>query len=287
MTLGDYLALWLDTYIAAGRSQSTYTGYQQALRHLADDTRGAALVAPALPMMLQRDIYMLAAKYSRQAQILYAVLHCACVRAVRMGYMANNPMDRVDKPQHRPRVMRWLSQRQLMAYMDAAADSPAYVRLALLAVCGLRRGEALAITPDDVDLARQMLLVRRQVLRGVISPLKTPTSHRDIPLEDGMLRLLRGRDDYGTTSATVLAREHGKVLQAAGLPHVTLHEMRHTCATTMIGAGVPMMVVQHYLGHSGYQITADTYGHVAVDDLRRAAQVFGSVVGSYQQMMAL
>lgn len=287
MTLGDYLAVWLDTYVAPARAQNTYKGYQQAIRHLADDTRGTAMVAPALPMLLQRDIYTLAARYSRQAQLLYAVLHCACVRAVRMGYVDNNPMDRVDKPQHRPRVMRWLTQRQLMAYMDAAADSPAYVRLALLAVCGLRRGEALAVQRGDVDIARQVLMVRRQRQAGQDVPLKTMSSRRDIPLEGGMMTLLLGRDDYGTASPSVLAREHGKVLQAAGLPHVTLHEMRHTCATTMIRAGVPMIVVQHYLGHSGYQITADTYGHVGVDDLRRAAQVLGGAVGSYQQMMAL
>lgn len=287
MTLGEYLKIWMDAYVVPCRAYNTQQGYRQALRHLTPQTLGVQLEDPALPMMVQGDIYRLAATYSRQGQILYAVLHCALGRAVRMGYLTASPMDKVDKPQHRGRARRWLTGQQLAAYMAAAAESPAYVRLALMGVCGLRRGEALAVMPDDVDAGRQLLMVRRQVQRGEHVQLKTASSRRDVPLRGGMLMLLTGRDDYGTATATDLAREHRGVLAAAGLPYVTMHEMRHTCATTMIGAGVPLVVVQHYLGHSGYQVTADIYGHIGVDDMRRAAGVFDGVVGAYQLGLAL
>lgn len=287
MLLGEYLAGWLTAYIEPCRAKSTVQGYRAALRHLSEGARAADLGDPGLAMILQADIYTLARNYSRQAQILYAVLHCAMRRAVRMGYIMVSPMVRVDKPRHRGRAMRWLTVPQLARYLDAAADSDLYVRLALMAVCGLRRGEALAVEPGDVDAARELLMVRRQRQGAEVVPLKTECSRRDIPLRGGMLMLLLNRDDYGECSEATLAREHKRVLDAAGLPRVTMHELRHTCATTMIGAGVPMMVVQNYLGHSGYQVTADIYGHVAGDDLRAAAGVFDGIVGNYQQMMAL
>lgn len=287
MVLGDYLELWLDTYIAPGRAHSTYTGYRQALRHLAGDTMAAELGDHALPLMMQRDIYALAKRYSRQAQVLYAVLHSAMGRAVRMGYVDVSPMGRVDKPHHQRRAMRWLTRAQLADYLGAAAQDPEYVRLALMAVCGLRRGEALAVTPESVDAARRVLHVRQQIQRGRLCVVKTATSARDVPLQRGMLGLLLGRDEYGTTSASQLARAHARVVAAAGVPAVTPHELRHTCASTMICAGVPMMVVQRYLGHSSYQVTADIYGHVAGDDLRAAAGVIDDYVGVWQQSMAL
>jgi integrase len=58
-------------------------------------------------------------------------------------------------------------------------------------------------------------------------------------------------------------RQHSfaPLLKRAGLPHVRLHYLRHTCATLLLGKGVHPKFVQELLGHASVAITLDTYSH--------------------------
>ena len=51
-------------------------------------------------------------------------------------------------------------------------------------------------------------------------------------------------------------------LKKAGLPKIRFHDLRHTCATLMLQAGVNVKVVSEMLGHSTVTLTLDTYSHV-------------------------
>src|SRR5215469_58146 len=53
-----------------------------------------------------------------------------------------------------------------------------------------------------------------------------------------------------------------KLLKVAGLPNVRFHDLRHSAATVLIAAGVPLKVVSELLGHSSVATTADIYAHV-------------------------
>ena len=53
-----------------------------------------------------------------------------------------------------------------------------------------------------------------------------------------------------------------RALDAAGLPRVRVHDLRHTAATLLLGQGVHPKVVQELLGHSSVTLTLDTYSHV-------------------------
>jgi integrase len=52
------------------------------------------------------------------------------------------------------------------------------------------------------------------------------------------------------------------LLKKAGLPHIRFHDLRHTCATLVLGKGVHPKFVQELLGHATIAITLDTYSHV-------------------------
>ena len=61
----------------------------------------------------------------------------------------------------------------------------------------------------------------------------------------------------------LLHRSFKPLLENAGLPHsVRFHDLRHTCATLLLGKGVHPKLVQELLGHSKVSITLDTYSHV-------------------------
>lgn len=142
-----------------------------------------------------------------------------------------------------------------------------------MATCGLRRGEALGLQWSDIDANSGLLHVRRQRLRidgsYLARPLKSAASLRDLPLPAPVLSELaafhsaQGVRALGgwivDLSPEGLARAHAAALTAAGLPHVTLHGLRHSMATVAVDAGCPVRVLQSILGHSRYTLTADLY----------------------------
>jgi integrase len=71
-------------------------------------------------------------------------------------------------------------------------------------------------------------------------------------------------------------RDFLKILEAAGLRRVRLHDLRHTAASLMLTQGVPARVVMQVLGHSQIAITLNTYSHVAPELSRSAADRAGA-----------
>jgi integrase len=70
-----------------------------------------------------------------------------------------------------------------------------------------------------------------------------------------------------------------RLLASAGLPRIRFHDLRHTCATLPLRAGVPPKVVQETLGHASVTLTLDTYSHVLPDVQERAAAVLDAALG--------
>ena len=160
----------------------------------------------------------------------------------------------------------------------------------LLLVTGLRRGEAIGLRWEDVDLDSRGLFVVQQITevngRPVVGTPKTKRGVRLVPVDSETVALLcRHRegqqlersawgpewDDEGL----VFTREDGsplrpgyvtrhfeKLAQDAGLPPLRLHDLRHANASLALQAGVDLKVVSERLGHSQLAVTADLYTHV-------------------------
>lgn len=60
----------------------------------------------------------------------------------------------------------------------------------------------------------------------------------------------------------LITRFFKPLLKRAGLPDIRFHDLRHTCATLLLGKGVHAKFVQESLGHATISITLDTYSHV-------------------------
>jgi integrase len=60
----------------------------------------------------------------------------------------------------------------------------------------------------------------------------------------------------------LVTRSFKPLLRRAGLPDIRFHDLRHTCATLLLGRGVHAKLVQELLGHSTISVTLDTYSHV-------------------------
>ncbi len=176
----------------------------------------------------------------------------------------------------------------LAAVQDTRLEGIVTVGLA----CGLRPGERLGMTWDCVDFERHLLHVRNGLSSAdgkyqLIEP-KTRRSRRSLPLPDlaGLaLRRQHARQsedrlkagerwhepidglvfttDLGAPrNASTVTHQFRLQLRNAGLPHRTMHQLRHGCATLLLAQGVDLKTVSSILGHSQISLTANTYAGV-------------------------
>lgn len=174
-------------------------------------------------------------------------------------------------------VMIW-TPAQTGRFLDSAADDRLYALFHLVVFTGLRRGEACGGHWDDVDLDARTLAVRWQVVQHgwatVLDTPKTAGSEATVALDADTVAVLRKhrvsqhRDRLAagaawTDSRLVFTTPTGKRLHpadvtdhfheladAAGLPPVRLHDLRHGAATIALAAGVDMKVISSRLRHS-------------------------------------
>jgi integrase len=173
--------------------------------------------------------------------------------------------------------------------LDVLQETPYFVYYCLLLYTGLRRGEALALRWKNVDLNNGKLQVEETVYRlhdgeYLIKEPKTKHSKRSVSLPESMRLLLmeyRGEQerlftDIGQTLSPEnfmfvridnglpfdpdsLTKTFSKAIRKTELPHIRLHDLRHTHATLMLRAGIHPKIVSERLGHANIGITLDTY----------------------------
>lgn len=144
----------------------------------------------------------------------------------------------------------------------------------LMARTGLRLGEALALRWEDVNLEERRISVRRSVLRGKVSELKTSSSRRDVDVNGRLwaaltsyaspLTVIKGWIfTSGVGPMTHVSAEVAFRLAArrAGLPpHFTPHSLRHTFASQLLATGASLEYVKRMLGHASITLTSNLYG---------------------------
>ena len=166
----------------------------------------------------------------------------------------------------------------------------AFLLVTMLAVTtGMRQGELLGLKWEDLDFEAGTLQVRRtlstQAGRGFsFSPPKTAKGRRSIKLPEVAKRSLKKHrkaqleermklaglwEDNGLVFATRLGTPVGRqelvmrsfkpLLIKAGLPDIRFHDLRHTCATLLLGKGVHAKFVQELLGHATISATIEKY----------------------------
>lgn len=214
-------------------------------------------------------------------------------RAFSRNEVALNPTTALELPAVRGRRERYASPDEaerligILAKRDRALWSVAFY-------AGLRLGELLALTWDNVDLATGVIRVRRSYderSRSFVEP-KSRAGRRDVPiatvLRDALVEhkmdtrdegLVFGRtpdQPFSASAASARAKrawvaaerkrkaslEAGETASKVPVVPIGLHEARHTYASLMIAAGVNAKALSTYMGHSSIAITLDRYGHL-------------------------
>lgn len=305
MTVGAFLLRWLEASRQRIRP-STWRGYETNVRVYLIPAFGKVELAKLTPSQVERMTADLEAsgRAPRTAAMARTILRRALADAQRDG-LAHRNVAALARPPHVPgRALEagrdYLTAEQLRQLISVAALHPLGPLVTLAASTGLRQGEILGLSWPDVDRDAGRLTVRRSLARVhgggfALAETKTRRSRRTIDLPKAARAALErqsglqetARDAAGTawqdvdelvfTDAVGRALRgsdvnHGfhRLLDAAGLPSIPFHGLRHSCATAMLAAGIPLKTVSDHLGHSTIVVTADRYAGLT-PELRRDA----------------
>lgn len=275
MRLYEWLEMWL-LIITPIRSPRTIDSYRHALKHLPSDFVGLLLqdVTPAAWQLAVNTVY---GELPRQAQILHAALRAAWRMGQKQGVIPpdRSPWLYVAAPVHHPKPILYLTPAEMSSYARAARDTDAALPLLLMLLLGLRRGEVLGLKWSQIDERAQYIMIDAQIVNGTECKPKSRSSVRQVPICAEICTIL---DQYGDKTSSFcynggvkrLYAAHAAALTAAQLPPVTLHGLRHSCATAALSAGAPITAVQHLLGHRHFSTTANIYSHALLDPQRDA-----------------
>lgn len=218
----------------------------------------------------------------RQAHV---VLRLIFGSAVQDGYLIRNPAVGVKLPRLEHREAAFFEPEVVDALVDAL-ESPYDLLTAVMGVCGLRWGEAVALRRCHADLLRRRLRVEESLAEVsghfVWGPTKSHT-RRSVPLSPGLITGLASHLERLDTDPRALLFTGPKggplryryflmgpwrgALASLGLPAVGVHVLRHSAAARMIAAGASAKTLQTVLGHRSAAFSLTVYGHLFDADL--------------------
>jgi integrase len=194
------------------------------------------------------------------------------------------------------------------SFLAAAKVHRLHALFVVALALGLRRGELLGLRWSDVDFRTGQLRVWQtlQRVRGegiVFGPPKSRRSRRVLTMPAVVVQALRHHreqqnserkaagdewEETGLVFTTASGRHveprnlntaYGRLLARTGVRPIRFHDLRHTCATLLLGGGVSARVVMEILGHSQIAVTMNIYGHVMPAMQQEAAGEIDAALG--------
>lgn len=222
--------------------------------------------------------------------------------AVKMGYIAHNPKDKFTMPR-KPNsidddenICEFYDKETLtvvLKTLEQHATPQWYTFFRLLAFSGMRKGEALSLTWEDIDFTAKTIRITKTLTTGlnnvpIIQTAKTKTSKRKIQIDDATLSVLKrwkklqaeqllangfnAMNDkqlvFCKMKKNILLYENepyvffSRFCKEHGLKRIKIHGFRHTHATLLLESGASMKVVQKRLGHTNIATTMNIYAHI-------------------------
>ena len=303
-TVKQFLERWVHATAPRVSEGSAYK-YRSCIRRRINPFIGDRPLQRLNELIIQELYSTLTAKGYAPRTVLevHTILDTALSQAVAWRILRYSPTDGVRPPtaqEPAPAVWSADEAEAFLALAEACSDRYAPIwRLGLDS--GMRLGELLALTWQDVDFQRGVVSIRRTLTRNskggwrLGEHPKTSKSRRSIALAAETLAALRrhkarqaerrlaagptwtdldlvfDRGDGSWFNPSTVQGAFATAVVRAKVPRLTPHGMRHTMATLMLVAGIHPKIVQERLGHNSIQMTLDRYSHVTATMQQDAA----------------
>jgi integrase len=308
VTVGEWLDTWLTQLPPSVKSVNTIDNITWAVQHHLKPAIGARRLRDLSPDDIDAMLRAKAAAgMSRSSLVrLHNVLNRALRLAERRGKLSRNVAVLVDVPTGPMRRSRSLSIEQAKALLAAAEADPLEALYKTGLMLGLRPGELLGLTWDDIDFERGVLRVTKTLKRErgtlLLGDPKTGASRRALSMPAPVADALRAHkatqatarlaaatwDDRDLVFSTSIGRPldpsnlrrgFSKLTEEAKIGHWHPHELRHSAASILSASGVPIEQIADVLGHAGSRTTEAVYRHLIEPTVRHAAAPMESLFG--------
>jgi integrase len=310
--LDTFLRAWLADHVTSTVRARTADNYRsQVERHIIPALGGHKLVdvRPA-DILAYRNDRLVEGLSPRTVSHHLKAIRAALTYAMREGYVDRNVASLVPGPHIPTTDVRPLTLAQAFTLLDQVKGDPYEAVYVLAVTLGMRQGEILGLTWGDVDGDR--LTIRKSLVwlhgRATLEDTKTDSSRRTLTLPrravealerhlhrqgedraiskewnpkwDAAPLVFTDRDGYAV-ERTVITRALYRHLDAAGLPRVTFHQLRHgLVGIAKQDFGIATEDISGIVGHSSKAETTDTYMHLDDRSAELARQWDGSQNGT-------
>lgn len=238
--------------------------------------------------------------------------------AVNIGVINDNPMKKILTPKvsgTKKKIGFFEADelKQFLSYVEALDPNKLYTFFRLLAYSGMRKGEAYALTWDDIDFEKNKISITKSLSRGenktvYVSPPKNPTSVRIISMDKSTMNILKrwkntqkqllmmlghptskkdqilfstDKNEYykPTIDANWLRNIYKQEIVPTDFKRISTHGLRHTHASLLFEAGASFKAVQERLGHADIATTMNIYTHVTKKVSDGTGDLFANFVG--------
>lgn len=200
-----------------------------------------------------------------------------------------NIMHKVDRPRNLEpkKEMKFWTREQFAAFIAKVDDPVREAFFRTLYITGCRRGEANALTWEDINLDEGTIRINKSLTHKTrnapykITTPKNASSNRTLQIPNSFCRFLADykkaladRNELGAfvfggnkpLPASTVDHCFRRACSEADVPVIRIHDLRHSCASLLISRGVSIVAVGRYLGHTNIQQTLNTYSHMMPDD---------------------
>lgn len=307
MSYKEWLEIWLENYIKPSVKIRTYENYKQTIARKIIPTLGNYDISTLTPILIQRFITDLLicgnsitgrGLSNNTANLIITIIQSSLKTAFMLGETKEYIGGKIKRPKFQQKEIQCFSTCEQKKIEDAVLDDKRNKMFGVI-LClytGLRIGELLALTWNDIDLHNGLIYISKTCHDGktesgygrIIDTPKTEQSKRIIPIPKQLMQTLKTikREEkcdwvvsYHGMPVAIRSyqRSFALLLEKLNIPHKSFHTLRHTFATRALESGMDVKTLSEILGHKNATITLNRYAHSMFEHKQKMMNQLGKM----------
>lgn len=288
MLYKEWLKDWLELYVKALTKERTYKKYRQQTEKYILPALGDRDMGELTAVELQKFSASLSENGLAPSSInfIITILRASLKKGVLLGIIDKQYSDAIVRPKIRANTVSCFTkeEQKIIENYILYRGKPYLFGILLALYSGLRIGELLALTWEDVDLHKGVISITKSCYDKwenghyikAIDTTKTKSSERVIPLPRQIMihmktlkrhtnkYIVDGKTEWGAQVRSY-QRTFERLLQKLNIKHRGFHALRHTFATRALEAGMDIKTLSEILGHQDPSITLRRYAHSLIE----------------------
>lgn len=316
MQYKEWLNEWLECYVKPSSKQKTYIRYSEIVSGHIVKALGDYEMSELTPLVLQRfatellqsgNIKTGRGLSANSVNGIITVIQNSLKVACAIGLIKEYTADKIKRPKAREKQVSCFTSVEQRQIEQAVLNGkkPKLFGVVLCLYTGLRIGELLALTWNDIDFQKGIITVSKSCHDGkdeegkfarITATPKTETSEREIPFPKQLIPYLRSVKKESDSTYVVAStsdklvsvrayqRSFELLLKKLHIPHKGFHSLRHTFATRALECGMDVKTLSEILGHKNANVTLNRYVHSLMDHKKDMMNRLGKLLKNDSQI---